>query len=119
MVAGHNGQSGSLQEMAGRKGQSEGAHEEDQAQSIQGQVPIRQKASSMEIITENYLAVNIVTNVVTNHVRVWPLQTRASIRVEVGIFTEGSNKMTLGLKCRPSRWRISSPPRSIKGTMPS
>lgn len=51
-MAGHNDQNGSLQEMvAGRNGQSEGAHEEEQAQSIQqDRVPIIQKASSVQMV---------------------------------------------------------------------
>jgi hypothetical protein len=55
MVAAHNDQSGPLQKMDGRNGQSEGGHGEDQAQSIQDQVPIREKVSSVEIVTEKFI----------------------------------------------------------------
>jgi hypothetical protein len=114
MAAGHSDQSGSLPEMDGRNGQSEDAHGEDQAQNIQDQVPNRQKVSSEEDSNRELLS-TLVTDAVTNHVRVWPLKTRPSICVEILIFTKGSTKITLRLKCRPSRWRITS----IKGTMPS
>lgn len=60
MMARHSDQIGSPDKREARNSQSEGIHNEDQAQSTQDQVPVKQNVNSVEMATGNYLALNTV-----------------------------------------------------------